>query len=165
MAGASWKEAMVRLAVAQRGFMNGDAAGLQQLYSDRDDADMRGYVQVGKVWQELPLKPADDGASGVVKIERKHVYLYVFDAHVCQFTQLLPNYMHVRFSDTMPVSPSSTPKDDVFERKDNYYVYLKPFDVAADVVLRRKEGQQLDSRTGNQEFPGKPLAWIPMPPH
>ena len=34
----------------------------------------------------------------------------------------------------MLVSPSSTPKDDVFERKDNYYVYLKPFDVADEVV-------------------------------
>ena len=115
--------------------------------------DMRGYVQVGKVWQELPLKSTDDDASGVLKIEGKHVYRYVFEAHVREFTQLLPNYMHVRFSDTMLVSPSSTPKDDVFERKDNYYVYLKPFDVADDVILRR------------MKFPGKPPVWIPMPPH
>jgi hypothetical protein len=33
LAGASWKEAMVRLAAAQHGFMNGDAAGSQRLYS------------------------------------------------------------------------------------------------------------------------------------
>ena len=115
--------------------------------------DMRGYVQVGKVWQELPLKPTDDAASGVLKIEGKHVYRYVFEARVREFTQLLPNYMHVRFSETMLVSPSSTPKDDVFERKDNYYVYLKPFDVADDVILRR------------MKFPGEPPVWIPMPPH
>jgi ABC-type lipoprotein export system ATPase subunit len=115
--------------------------------------DMRGYVQIGKVWQELPLKPTDDGASGVVKIEGKHIYRYVFDARVSGFAQLLHNYMHVRFSDTMLVSPSSTPKEDVFERKDNYYVYLKPFDVADDVVLQRIK------------FPGKPPVWIPMPPH
>ena len=115
--------------------------------------DMRGYVQVGKVWQELPLKPTDDDASGVLKIEGKHVYRYVFEARVREFTQLLPNYMHVRFSDTMLVSPSSTPKDEVFERKDNYYVYLKPSDVSDDVVLRR------------MKFPDKPPVWIPMPPH
>jgi ABC-type lipoprotein export system ATPase subunit len=115
--------------------------------------DMRGYVQVGKVWQELPLKPTNDDASGVLKIEGRHVYRYVFEARVGEFTQLLPNYMHVRFSETMLVSPNSTPKDDVFERKDNYYVYLKPFDVADDVVLRR------------MKFPGKPPVWIPMPPH
>ena len=115
--------------------------------------DMRGYVQVGKVWQELPLKPTDDDASGVLKIEGKHIYRYVFEARVREFTQLLPNYMHVRFSDTMLVSPSSTPKDEVFERKDNYYGYLKPSDVSDDVVLRR------------MKFPGKPPVWIPMPPH
>ena len=115
--------------------------------------DMRGYVQVGKTWQELPLKSTDDGESSVLKIEGKHIYRYVFDARVSGFTQLLPNYMHVRFSDTMLVSPSSTPKDDVFERRDNYYVYLKPFDVADDVVLKRLK------------FPGKPPVWIPMPPH
>jgi hypothetical protein len=45
------------------------------------------------------------------------------------------------------------PKDDVFERKDNYYVYLKPFDVADEVVLKR------------MRFPGKPPVWIPMPAH
>jgi putative ABC transport system ATP-binding protein/macrolide transport system ATP-binding/permease protein/lipoprotein-releasing system ATP-binding protein len=127
-----------------------NATGEQSIYVM--SPDMHGYVQVGKIWQELPLKPTDDGAS-VTKIEGKHIYRYMFEARVSGFTQLLPNYMHVRFSDTMLVSPSSTPKDDVFERRDNYYVYLKPFDVADDVVLKRLK------------FPGKPPVWIPMPPH
>ena len=35
----------------------------------------------------------------------------------------------------------------------NYYIYLKPFDVADDVVLKR------------MRFSGKPPVWIPMPPH
>jgi hypothetical protein len=59
----------------------------------------------------------------------------------------------VRFSSTMLVSPSSRPNGDVFERKDNYYVYLKSFDVADEVVLKR------------MRFSGKPPVWIPMPPH
>ena len=115
--------------------------------------DMRAYVQVRTTWQEVPLTPIDDSASGVAKIESKQTYRYVFDARVRDFAQLLPNYMHVRFSGSMLVSPSSTPKDDVFERKDNYYVYLKPFDIADEVVLRR------------MRFSGKPPVWIPMPPH
>jgi putative ABC transport system ATP-binding protein/macrolide transport system ATP-binding/permease protein/lipoprotein-releasing system ATP-binding protein len=115
--------------------------------------DMRAYVQVGKLWHEVPLTPTDDGAGSVLKIEGTHIYRYVFEARVRNFTQLLPNYMHVRFSDTMLVSPSSMPKDDVFERKDNYYVYLKPFDVADDTVLKR------------MKFADKPPVWIPMPPH
>jgi energy-coupling factor transporter ATP-binding protein EcfA2 len=115
--------------------------------------DLRAYVQVGTAWQEVSMKPTDESASSVLKIEGKHTYHYAFNAQVRQFAQLLPNYMHVRFSGTMLVSPSSIPKDDVFERKDNYYVYLKPFDVADEVVLKR------------MRFSGKPPVWIPMPPH
>jgi len=116
--------------------------------------DMRAYVQVRTVWQEIPMKPGDDSAAGAVrKIEGRQTYRYLFDARINDFTQLLPNYMHVRFSGTMLVSPSSVPKDDVFERKDNYYVYLKPSDVSDEMVLRR------------MRFSGKPPVWIPMPPH
>jgi ABC-type lipoprotein export system ATPase subunit len=115
--------------------------------------DMRAYVQVKTVWQEVPMTPAGESASGVLKIEGKQTYRYFFDARVRDFAQLLPNYMHVRFSGTMLVSPSSAPNGDVFERKDNYYVYLKPFDITDEVVLRR------------MRFSGKPPVWIPMPPH
>jgi putative ABC transport system ATP-binding protein/macrolide transport system ATP-binding/permease protein/lipoprotein-releasing system ATP-binding protein len=115
--------------------------------------NMHAYVQVGNLWQETPLRPADSGAEGVLRIDGKQVYQYLFDAQVRSFTELLPNYMHVRFSDTMLVSPSSTPKDDVFERRDNYYVYLKPSDVTDDIVLKK------------MKFSGKPPVWIPMPPH
>ena len=115
--------------------------------------DLRAYVQVKTVWQEVPMKPIEDSASGVLKVEGKQTYRYLFDARVRDYAQLLPNYMHVRFSGTMLVSPSSTPSDDVFERKDSYYVYLKPFDIADEVVLKR------------MRFSGKPPVWIPMPPH
>jgi putative ABC transport system ATP-binding protein/macrolide transport system ATP-binding/permease protein/lipoprotein-releasing system ATP-binding protein len=115
--------------------------------------DMHAYVQVGNLWQEVPLRPAGDEGSSVMRIDSEHVYHYSFEARVANFTQLLPNYMHVRFSDTMLVSPSSTPKDDVFERRDNYYVYLKPFNVGDDVILK------------GMKFAGKPPVWIPMPPH
>jgi ABC-type lipoprotein export system ATPase subunit len=115
--------------------------------------DMRAYVQVGNVWQEVPLRSADDGTDGVLRIDGRHVYQFLFDARVGSFTQLLPNYMHVRFSDALLVSPSRTPQDDVFERRDNYYVYLKPFDVTDEVILKK------------MKFSGKPPVWIPMPPH
>ena len=115
--------------------------------------EMRAYVQVASLWQEVPMTPGDEGAAGVTKIEGKQTYRYRFDARVRDFAQLLPNYMHVRFSGSMLVSPSGAPNGDVFERKDNYYVYLKPFDVADDVVLKR------------MRFSGKPPVWIPMPPH
>ena len=115
--------------------------------------DMRAYVQVGTSWQEVPIKPLDAEAAGVSKIVTKQNYRYVFDARMRDFAQLLPNYMHMRFSGAMLVSPRSVPEGDVFERKDNYYVYLKPFDVADEAVLKR------------MRFSGRPPVWIPMPPH
>jgi putative ABC transport system ATP-binding protein/macrolide transport system ATP-binding/permease protein/lipoprotein-releasing system ATP-binding protein len=115
--------------------------------------DMHAYVQVGSTWQEVPLHPADSSVGDVLRIDGKHLYHYLFDARVRGFAQLLPNYMHVRFSDSMLISPSDKPKDDVFERRDNYYVYLKPFDVTDDVALK------------GMKFAGKPPVWIPMPPH
>jgi ABC-type lipoprotein export system ATPase subunit len=115
--------------------------------------DMHAYVQIGKEWRELPIAAVDAGTGQVLKIEGKQDYRYHFEAHPPDFAQLLPNYMHVRFADTMLVSSSSKPQGDVFDRRDNYYVYLKPSDIPDDVILKR------------MRFPGKPPVWIPMPPH
>ena len=53
----------------------------------------------------------------------------------------------------MLVSPHSKPKDDLFERKDSYYVYLKPWNVEDKTILQA------------MKFDGGPPVWIPMPPH
>ena len=42
MSDNSWDAAMTELAAAQRNFMNGDATGLQALYSHRDDVTVMG---------------------------------------------------------------------------------------------------------------------------
>ena len=114
--------------------------------------DLRAYIQVGKLWQEVPLEPVED-AAGVSRIDGERAYAYVFEAKVKNFAQLLPYYMHVRFSGTMLVSPTGQPGGDVFERRDNYYVYLKPFDVADEAIAKR------------MKFAGRPPVWILMPPH
>ena len=116
--------------------------------------DLRAYVQVGTAWQELPLQGGDEGESGVLKVEDRRTYRYLFDARVANFAQLFPNYMHVRFSATMLVSPSSTPNGDIFERRDNYYVYLKPFDVADEVVLKRMPFSRLIHQPTCREIMG-----------
>src|SRR5262245_41580657 len=58
--------------------------------------DMRAYVQVGTVWQEVPMTPADDGATGVTKIEGKQTYRYRFEARVCDFAVLVAHLYYVR---------------------------------------------------------------------
>ena len=43
--------------------------------------------------------------------------------------------------------------DALFERSDNYYAYVKPWNVDDQRILQK------------MKFPGKPPVWIPMPPH
>jgi ABC-type lipoprotein export system ATPase subunit len=114
---------------------------------------VRGFVQVGSSWQEVPLKIADTSAKKILKIEGTQILTYVMRPDVHNFAELLPYYMHVRISNDMLISPSDQPKDDLIERNDSYYVYLKPHD-ADDVAILKK-----------LKFPGTPPVWIPMPPH
>ena len=83
----------------------------------------------------------------------RRVYRYRFEARVHNFAQLLPGYMHMRFSETMLVSRERAPNDDVLECRDNFYVYLKPYDAEDAAILKRTR------------FAGKPSVWTPMPPH
>jgi hypothetical protein len=59
----------------------------------------------------------------------------------------------VRFSLEMLVSPRSQPRDDLVDRTDNFYVYLKPHEADDAAILKALK------------FPGTPPVWIPMPPH
>jgi putative ABC transport system ATP-binding protein/macrolide transport system ATP-binding/permease protein/lipoprotein-releasing system ATP-binding protein len=114
---------------------------------------VRAYVQVGSIWQEVPLRPADAQDGQVLQITGRHKYHYVLTPAVKQFEELLPGYMHVRFTNALLVSRQSEPTEDLVERLDNYYVYLKPHDADDAAILRK------------MKFPGKPPVWIPMPPH
>jgi ABC-type lipoprotein export system ATPase subunit len=114
---------------------------------------VRGFVQVGTNWVEVPLKPVDSSAQKELKITATHLYRYILEPHISNFTQVIPFYMHIRIANEMLVSPSSQPKDNIIDRTDNYYVYLRPRDVS-DALISTK-----------LKFPGVPPVWIPMPPH
>jgi len=54
MSDGTWEAAMTQLAAAQRNFMDGDATGLQQLYSHRDDVTvMGGFGGFEHGWAEV----------------------------------------------------------------------------------------------------------------
>ncbi len=114
---------------------------------------VQAYVQVGTGWEELAVQPIDQSSDSVLEITGKQMYRYDFEAKLAGFAELLPHYMHVRFVSNMLVSPHSKPKDDLFERKDSYYVYLKPWNVEDKTILQA------------MKFDGEPPVWIPMPPH
>jgi ABC-type lipoprotein export system ATPase subunit len=114
---------------------------------------VRGFVQVGTSWLEVPMKSLETGNSQVLKVTGTKLLRYEMVPDVPDFTQLLPYYMHVRLTNDMLISPRSQPKDDLVERNDSYYVYLKPHGADDKAILSK------------MKFPGKPPVWIPMPPH
>ncbi len=114
---------------------------------------VQAFVQVGAAWQEAPLTPVAEATASVLKVTGRQLYKFVLETRVEKFVELLPHYMHVRFSNNMLVSPESAPKDELFQRNDNYFVYLKPDGVDDATILK------------DVRFPGAPPLWIWMPPH
>lgn len=115
--------------------------------------NVQAFVQVGAGWQEAPLTPVAEATASVLKVTGRQLYKFVLETRVEKFTELLPHYMHVRLSNNMFVSPESMPKDEMFQRNDNYFVYLKPGGLDDATILK------------DVRFPGAPPLWIWMPPH
>jgi putative ABC transport system ATP-binding protein/macrolide transport system ATP-binding/permease protein/lipoprotein-releasing system ATP-binding protein len=113
---------------------------------------VRAFVQVDRDWVEVPARSAEDEADGVLSLSGKQMFRFTFKPEVARYTELLPGYMHVRFSNAMLVSRDRNGVGGLFERTDDYYVYLKPPN-ADDAVICRKN-----------QWASAPL-WIPMPPH
>lgn len=72
-----------------------------------------------------------------------------------KYDELIPGYLHVRITSDMVVSQAAEPTDDLFERTDDYYIYLKPQKLSEDEIRRR-----------NKWKPGAIVPrWISMPAH
>lgn len=115
---------------------------------------VQAYVQVGTLWKEVPTRLVAGQEGRVLKLAERRTFEYLFQPDIKEFQELIPGYMHGRFSNVMLVSQRSQPREDLVERTDNYYVYLKPHGADDKEILRKNP------------FPGgrAPL-WIPMPPH
>ncbi|MGH7840970.1 MAG: hypothetical protein ACREQT_05545 [Candidatus Binataceae bacterium] len=113
----------------------------------------RVFEQTGMTWREVPSNALSDPSSSVVKLDDARQYSVVFQADVKDWTELIPGYMHMRIQCDMLISRSSEPKDDIIERNNRFYVYLKP-QGSDDAAIKRRSN-----------FPGVPPIFIPMPPH
>ena len=114
---------------------------------------VRVFVQAGLSWREVPSRPPADTAWGVVDLDDARAYSVLFEADLQDWSQLIPGYMHVLLQSDMMISQRSEPTDDLVERSNRFYVYLKPHG-ADDASIRRRSN-----------FPGTPPVFIPMPPH
>jgi hypothetical protein len=114
---------------------------------------VRVFAQSGFAWKEVPARATSGQAAGVVRLTDRHVYDTVFEPNLKDWTELMPGYMHIRLENNRLISPRSEPDDDIVERNDRYYVYLKPHG-ADDAAIRKR-----------MKYPGEPPVYIPMPPH
>jgi len=114
---------------------------------------VRVFEQSGLVWKEVPARAASGQAAGVIKLTDRHTYETVFEPNLKDWTELMPGYMHIRLANNRLISQRSEPDDDIVERNDRYYVYLKPHG-ADDEAIRKR-----------MKYPGEPPVYIPMPPH
>jgi hypothetical protein len=101
----------------------------------------------------MPSRPTDEGEGRVVRVTGRHRFTLTFTPDVTTFEEQIAGYYHVRITSSMLVSQSREPRDDLFDRTDAYYVYLKPHG-ADDADVRRRNG-----------WSSTPPVWIPRPPH
>jgi len=114
---------------------------------------MRVFEQSGLVWQEVPSRPADGQGAGVVALTGGREYQAVFEPNVDDWAELIPGYMHIRVESDMLISQRAEPTDDIVERKNLFYVYLKPHGADDEDIKRRSN------------YKSTPPVFIPMPPH
>ena len=98
-----------------------------------DYPEVRAFIQVGTIsWREIPVADADSGKkeqmyklnTGPHRFNRT----LTIDPKIPYNRYLIPKYMHIRFLVRMSVLPESGFKEgEIFERKSDTYVYLKPF--------------------------------------
>jgi putative ABC transport system ATP-binding protein/macrolide transport system ATP-binding/permease protein/lipoprotein-releasing system ATP-binding protein len=104
---------------------------------------VRVFVQSNRTWQELPASAVGFSDNTVHAVTNKEVFRIAFRADVDRYDELLKGYMHVRITNVMVVSENAEPTEDLFQRTDDYYIYLKPHKVSEDEVRKRngwKEG-------------------------
>jgi putative ABC transport system ATP-binding protein/macrolide transport system ATP-binding/permease protein/lipoprotein-releasing system ATP-binding protein len=116
---------------------------------------LRAFVQVGGAWQAVPLTAVDRDANEVRRIEDKVVFAFILRADLRQFDELLKGYMHVRITNSMIIAAKGQPGDDLFERTDDYYFYLRSPHYSDDEVRQ----------ANHWKAGGIVPRWIPMPAH
>jgi hypothetical protein len=114
---------------------------------------VRVFEQIGLSWKEVPSRDPDGQGARVIKLADAQTFESIFEPNLAEWTELIPGYMHIRFEANSLISERSEPDDDIIDRMDRYYVYLKPHG-ADDNAIRKRMNTK-----------GDPPVYLPMPPH
>ena len=117
---------------------------------------VRCLVQVGTLWKEVPVHEPDAKSpdTGVIKLVGVKTIEKLIEVPFRNYEEVLPGYMHVRLNTVSYVSSNAVSPDDIVEKNEDFYIYLRPYD--AD--LRKMAKNYTFTRN---EIP----IFIPMPPH
>lgn len=101
--------------------------------------EVRAFMQVGTIsWMKIPVIDASENKEQMYKLGTGHhpfQRILKIDPKIPYNRYLIPKYMHLRFIVRMSVLPESGFKEgEVFERKSETYVYLKPFWITAKEI-------------------------------
>lgn len=121
--------------------------------------EVTAYVQSGTFWTEVPIRDKEtEKREQIYKLDKgQHLYKKIVTINrglKYTFYQMY-GYMHVRFHISMFVVPQSVFKEEeVIERVNDVYMYLKPYFITDKDIL--KQVSFADNKVPTM---------IPMPPH
>lgn len=113
--------------------------------------DVQTYVQQGNRWNPFTATWSE-ASRGVVQLRSPETLQFELRDLPSTFTELVPGYLHVRVDVTYAIADGPDPEQNPLERRDSFFVYLLP--IHPDV-----------EKLAQNNFPGDPPLFIPMPPH
>jgi len=117
---------------------------------------VRCLVQVGTLWKEVPVHDVNtkDPETGVIKLDGVKLIEKLIEVPFNNYEEVLPGYMHVRLNTVSYVSSNAVSRDDIVEKNEDFYIYLRPYDANLRKMLK------------NYTFTHNDIPiFIPMPPH
>ncbi len=117
---------------------------------------IRAFYQAQGRWESIPIETAPGSGDAIRQVlPAKTLVPFSFTLLPEKYDELIRGYFHIRFSGTMVVSETREAKGDLFERQDDYYIYLKDPRLTDDQV-RQRNGW----KAGSVVPP-----WMAMPAH
>lgn len=117
---------------------------------------LRAFYQADGRWEPIPLEDGSGNAETIREVLPTKTFVpLAFTLLPTKYDELIRGYFHIRFTGTMVVSETRDATGDLFERQDDYYIYLKDSRLTDDQVRQR-----------NGWKPGSVVPpWMAMPSH
>ena len=103
---------------------------------------VRVFEQTGLSWKEVPSRDPDGQSARVIKLADAHTFETIFEPNLAEWTELIPATCTSGSRANSLVSERSEPDDDIIDRTDRYYVYLKPHGADDNAIRKRMNYQR-----------------------